>query len=470
MDESEKNLLDNIKYLDTSQLFKKDNYIEISINDILIPAYITNEKENKKFEIYYQNSENKLEISYHYLILYGENEYAEQYKLRKYPINLNFRKFDITNVINYINKALAKYNIILNSKNNNNYNSNSFNLFEKDNNSSISTTSSNNLNNNNSSSNNFKNSEQKGKLIDINGYYIYQFLEGFILDSFSVCIENLKMNNFNINDKNLLILILDIIIYLADFVKLNLDKYKSAYYNRKLLIVSKMHSILVNFDSLIYNLTPNFDIIYNSNLDLNKKLAEIANLVYEIILSSKYKNQIPLQCLIIFIKLICQGQVKECIENYNKKEIYDILNDHMKNLDKNELIYYKKDSSMKEICNNLVSNLFDNKIESFIDETYYSYLLSCLKFNNLEKKMNALTDINNIINEFQDKKKVDINFKNFIEKNNILEIFFEESTHDEVIKRSINLFTYLAKYNCLSDNIIEKIIQKQSNNDIMKKI
>ena len=226
MDESEKNLLDNIKYLDTSQLFKKDNYIEISINDILIPAYIINEKENKKFEIYYQNSENKVEISYHYLILYGENEYAEQYKLRKYPINLNFRKFDISNVINYINKAIAKYNIILNSKNNNNYNSNSFNLFEKDNNSSISTTSSNNLNNNNNSSNNFKNSEQKGKLIDINGYYIYQFLEGFILDSFSVCIENLKMNNFNINDKNLLILILDIIIYLADFVKLNLDKYK----------------------------------------------------------------------------------------------------------------------------------------------------------------------------------------------------------------------------------------------------
>ena len=465
MDESEKKLLENIKNIDTSQLFKKNTYVNIPINDIFIPAYIINEKENKKFEVYIQNSENRQDIPSNYFVLFGEKECAEQFKLRQYPINLFFRKYEISDLLNYINKALAKFNIVLNSKNNNNSNCNSNNSFEKDNNSSMSTSSSNNFqnNNNNSSSNNTK-------IIDFNGYYIYQFLEGFILDFFSLCIENFKTNNFNINDKNLLIYILDIIIYLAGIVKLNLDKYKSAYYNRKLLIVSQIHSILISFDSLIYNLTPNFDIIYNSELDLKKKLADIANLVYEIILSSKNNNQIPLQCLIIFIKLICLGQVKDCIENYNKKEIYDIFNDHMKNLDKNELIYYKKDSSMKEICNNLVNELFDKKIESYIDETYYSYLLSCLKFNNLEKKMNALNDINNIINEIQDKKKVDNNFKDFIEKNNILEIFFEESTHDEVIKRSINIFTYLARYDCLSDNIIEKIIQRQSNNEIMKKI
>ena len=333
MDESEKKLLENIKNLDTSQLFKKNTYVNIPINDIFIPAYIINEKENKKFEVYIQNSENRQDIPSNYFVLFGEKECAEQFKLRQYPINLFFRKYEISDLLNYINKALAKFNIVLNSKNNNNSNCNSNNSFEKDNNSSMSTSSSNNFqnNNNNSSSNNTK-------IIDFNGYYIYQFLEGFILDFFSLCIENFKTNNFNINDKNLLIYILDIIIYLAGIVKLNLDKYKSAYYNRKLLIVSQIHSILISFDSLIYNLTPNFDIIYNSELDLKKKLADIANLVYEIILSSKNNNQIPLQCLIIFIKLICLGQVKDCIENYNKKEIYDIFNDHMKNLDKNEII------------------------------------------------------------------------------------------------------------------------------------
>ena len=56
----------------------------------------------------------------------------------------------------------------------------------------------------------------------------------------------------------------------------------SIYYNRKLLIVSQIHSILISFDSLIYNLTPNFDIIYNSELDLKKKLAEFDKLNNEL--------------------------------------------------------------------------------------------------------------------------------------------------------------------------------------------
>jgi hypothetical protein len=198
--------------------------------------------------------------------------------------------------------------------------------------------------------------------------------------------NNIHLNNFNINDLNLLTIILDTIIYLSNIVKSNLDKYKSAFYNRRLFIVSQGHALLISFNILIKNLTPKYHFIYNSNLVFEKKLVLIAKSIYEIILASKNKWQIPLQSLIIFIKFITCEQVKECIENYDKKEIYEILNGHMKNLDKNELIYYKRDSGIREICNELISNLFDNNMDSYMNETYYSYLLSCLKCNNLEKK------------------------------------------------------------------------------------
>ena len=50
----------------------------------------------------------------------------------------------------------------------------------------------------------------------------------------------------------------------------------------------------------------------------------------------------------------------------------------------------------------------------------------------IRKKINALNNINDII--LNEDKFDEFFFKFFIEKNKILEIFFEESTHDEVIK------------------------------------
>ena len=464
MEESDKILLDNLKNYDLTRLFKKNQYCEIIINDsYLIQGYIINEKDNQKFDVCIPNNGN-LEVSINSLSLFGDNKniYKEDVKMRKLPINYYINRLDISELINRINIYLTRCNFILNSKNNNINN----NPSEKDNNSSTSTISSINSQNNN---NNFyykRVNDKNGNNIDVTGYFTYQLLEGFLLDCLSLIKD--KLSNNQKYNSNLFILILDIVIYCAEIVKSNLNKYKVAYYNKKLLIVNQISAILISFDSLIYNLTPIYS--YNINSILENKMSKIVNLVYQIILASKNKNLIPLQSLIIFIKLICYEKVKDNIENYDKKEIYEILNEHMRNLDKNELLFFKKDSSIREICNKLVSNLFDNNMETYIDETYYSYLLSCLKCNNLEKKMNALNDISNIINEFQDNKKIDIRFKDFIDKNNILDIFFEDSIHDEIIKRSINLFTYFAKYNCLSDNIIEKIIQRQSNNDLMKKI
>ena len=45
-----------------------------------------------------------------------------------------------------------------------------------------------------------------------------------------------------------------------------------------------------------------------------------------------------------------------------------------------------------------------------INESYFCYLLSCLKCKNLEKKMNALNDISDFINELPLSNKIDCNF------------------------------------------------------------
>ena len=457
MEESEKNLSENVKNLDVLSLFKKNFYAEISINEQVIPVFIISEKENHRYEVFYQDQ--RIDVRLQIMNIFGENDYSEKIKQREIPINYNFFHEDTSNIYNILNSYLVRSNINIYSKSNTN---------DHD----IDSTT------NPSSSNNNKIFDKNGKKIDVTGYIAYQTIAGFLLDFFAIVMYKLEnnfhlncINSFNLIDKNLLILILDTIIYLSNIVKSNLDKYKAAFYNRRLLIVSQTYAILLSFDSLIQNLTPKYHIIYNSNLDSQKRLEEITKLIYEILLSSKNKWQIPLQSLIIFIKFISSELVKDFIENYDKKEIYEILNGHMKNLDKNELIYYKKDLGIRDICNELISNLFDNNMDTYINETYYSYLLSCLKCNNLEKKMNALNDINNIINDFQNDKKINFGFKNFIENNNIIEMFFEESTHDEVIKRSINIFAYLARYNCLNKNIIEKIIERlNKNNDLMKKI
>ena len=461
MEESEKELLELLKNFDKTKLFKKQSYVEILINDKFVLAFIANEVNNQKLDLYIPNCYFKADVST--LNFFGENDYSEDIKIRKSPINFELNRLEVSEIINNIKKELNNFNITLNSKPNISLSSDKTN----NNRTGLSFSLENNLNIDEKEN---EIPDKKGKLINVTGYLLYQFLEGYILDSLSVFTEALERKVWEKDHLILFSLILDIIIYMGRIVKENINKYKVAYYNRKFMIVNPIYAILISYDSLIINLTPKYGYNYNSHDYLDRKLSEIANSVYQIILESKKKKLIPLHSLIIFIKLLCFQGLKDRIDNYDHQEVYQILNDHMRNLDKNELIYIKKDSYIRQTCQELVSNLFNTNMETYIHETYYSYLLSCLKCNNLEKKMNALNEISDIINKFDEKRKINSVFKDFIEKNNILDIFFEDSIHDEVIKRSFHLFKYLAKYNCLNDNLIEKIIQRQTNNDLMKKL
>ena len=84
--------------------------------------------------------------------------------------------------------------------------------------------------------------------------------------------------------------------------------------------------------------------------------------------------------------------------------------------------------------------------------------------------MNALNDINDIIENISRMDKFDQNFFDFfVKKNKILDIFFEESIHEELLKRANIIFKYLASFNKLSDEILEKLIKEQKK-DEMKNI
>ena len=457
MDENEKKLFEKLKNLDITKLFMPKTYVDLEFKD-LYPSYITSIDSEGKYSLYLPNKESNIFAPKNMLRFYGENDHFENNKLKTLIINPDLFNCETTDVIKFINEKLKSLNITL---------PDDINDLENEKNKGTNPSFSSNEN-----ANKYHINDETGHTIDITGYLTFQFLEGILNDCLTIIRYNLKSNHsLNFIEKELLSLIIDIILYCADVVNSNQKYYKSAYYNRKLLIISQIHAILVSFDSLISNLTPFYKYISNTYVDLNKKLSKVINLVYQIVLSSKKTNSIPLQSLIIFIKLITFQMSKGGIEKFNKEEVYLILKDHMKNLDKNELIVFKSDSSIKEICNNLINNLFNYNIDSYMNEIYFSYLFSCLNCDNLEKKINALNEINEMINnEYYKRNKINMEFKEFIDNNNILDIFFDDNTHEEIIKRAGDLFKYLAKFNCLNDNIIEKLIEKQKTNKIMKNI
>ena len=465
MDESEKEILEKLKNFDCKKLIQKDTYIEIQVKDNIYQGYVLGLNQNGKFECYVNNK--KFDITPDYLYSYYENDYPEKTKLRNNTINLDLLNTSIEMIIHSIEEKLKSFNLrqflIKNNKNNIGKKGNSNTSL-----SSISTQGSNKIIMNIKN----KSSDKNGKeVIDISGYRILQFLCGDLLDCLAIINMNLLNGHLDNYLSSLFVLILDVIKDMGEIVKLNLKKYKIAYFNRKLLISNQLHAILICFDSFIINMKEKYKYNFSKIKEIDLRLTEIANIVYNIVLLSKEKSYIPLPSLITFIHLFVFPNVKERIQNYDKREIYSSLNHHLKNLNENE-IKYKKNSEIKDLCSYFISSLYEKDMDLLIKQTYYYYIISCLKCKNLEKKLNALNDISEIINESEKKKenKVETKFKEFVESNKILEIIFEESVHDEIIKRSTNLYKYFARYDLLSDNIIEKVIVRQSRNDLMKKL
>ena len=458
MDDSEKEILENLKNFDTKKLLKKDSYVEIQTAEGFKQGFIYDKKEKEKYDIFIQNVKGLHEIPINILNFYYENDYSEESKQRNVVINFDLCNKQPSSIINYINIKLKSFNIKLNS--------NKSNSSKKGNNSNV-----NNVNKIQSTTDN-KIPDKNDKMVDITGYKVHQFFCGYIQDCLAIITMDLMKMHLDEGNANLFVYVLDIIKYMGEVVLSNLKKYKTAYYNRKLLIVSPIHSILVGFDSLIYNMIEKYQFNYESFPDIDMRLKELINLIYKILVSSEGLSAIPLPCLITFMKLIFFRDVKERIieKNFDKKAIFHTFTEHLKNLNENELKYYKRNSDIKDLCEFIVNQIYKRNMTLLINESYFCYLLSCLKCKNLEKKMNALNDISDFINELPLSNKIDCNFQKLIEKNKIFDFFFEESVHDEIIKRYFIIFKYFAKFDVLSDDIISKIIERQENNELMKKL
>ena len=314
--------------------------------------------------------------------------------------------------------------------------------------------------------------DKNGNPVNISGYYTFQLLGGFLIDC-SVLINNNLYPRISLPYfKELFELCLDTIIFIANTVLSNMSKLKTLMSNRKLIIVSQTYAILASFDLVLNNFAEFYQyVLGNKYQEIVEKFNIFANICYNILIESQKNNALPLNLLINLIKFLSEGEVSCKISEYDQNKVYNVFLSHIENLAENELKNIKNNELMKKRCIETVNMIFKKTKMNCISMCYNSYLINCLKCNNLEKKMNALNDINDIIETLNmSREEIDKSFYDFfIEKNKILDIFFEESVHEEILKRANHIFKYLATFNKLDDEILDKLIQGQKN-DAMKNI
>ena len=311
--------------------------------------------------------------------------------------------------------------------------------------------------------------DKNGKIINISGYYTFQVLGGFLIDCFMIIKAELPKLHPAL--KELFELCLDTIIYISNTVKLNLPKLKPLQNNRKLIIVSQMHAILASFEIIINNFQEIFQYKHYYIEEILKKLKTFANICHSILIESQKINALPVKLLMNIIKFVGDENVNCFIDNYDENKVYKAFLSHIENLTENELKNIKSNESMKNRCIYAINMIFGKSKIGYINTCYNSYLVNCLRCNNLEKKMNALNDINEIIeNNSNFEEGIDKKFYEFfIKKNKILDVFFEEGVHEEILKRASIIFKYLASYNKLENDVLDKLIKEQRN-DAMKNI
>ena len=451
MDNSEKEILENLKNFDTKNLLEKETFAEIFYQGNYHQVYIINQLPNDQYKIYI-NPSTSGDAPANIFSFFGESFIQKEILFRRSYLNPNFDDLESSprKIKFLLNKKLSTFNIKLNqnkkpnqNKKNNTYNTNT----EKE----------------------YFIEDKNGKKINITGYKLYQFLAGDLLDALLLVKKLLETGSIGGEYQELFVLILDIIRYIISEAKNNLNHFKNAYYNRKLLITSKIHAILVCFDIIIFNIEDIFKYNYSKVPELEIEFMQIAENVYELISSIDDKCLVPWPYMYTLLGFIIFDGVRRRIQNYKKSDIFNKFLVILENLSEIEIKNIRKNSDMKELCKNLVERLFEkDSLETLANKAFYSFLRSCLKSQNLENKMNALNDISEIIITFRNVTQQK-EFRKFVSENNILDIIFTEGIHDEIIKRSFNLFVYYAQNGFLEDKIIEKILERQDNK-LMKKL
>ena len=107
-------------------------------------------------------------------------------------------------------------------------------------------------------------------------------------------------------------------------------------------------------------------------------------------LKIKDKNCVPWPCFVILLEVIVNEEFRKRSRNYKNNDVLNKFIIELENLNEAEIKYIRKNQNMFDICKNVIRVLCGTTQTQLIDQSYYTYLLSCLKCNNLETKMNAL--------------------------------------------------------------------------------
>ena len=444
MENYEKNLIEKIKSIKLQNLFKKGTYVDYFTNNFYCQGIIKDINQNKKYDVIYIFKDNqhkrKSDVPLSSLSIIGENAInIDGSSIRKKCLNTDIYQSETKELIELLNQKIQELNI--------------------------------NLETNEISVKENENKDDKENNNNYTGFDLYQFLAGTLIDVL-VCIreeiepgEKLKKSI-----STLIIICLNIVVFILEQIKSNLSKLKFFYNNRKSLIFENIYAIIGSFELIIQNM----QFIFEDNFISKEKISElkdkIINQCYELILTNTENYYIPLPTLVHLISYITyNNSTIKSISKFQQPKVYQIFLKTIENFSEFDIKNIKKLSFIKTYAYFVIKKLFsknkDNN-ERLVNECCFSAILIFLKCNFLEKKISALNCINDILvdkDEFDD-----FFFQFFIVKNKILDIFFEESTHDEVIKRFNDLFKYLAKNDKLENDVIDKLIMVENKKELYK--
>ena len=443
MENDEKSILEKIKSIELNKLFVKGTYVDIYINKCWCEGIIKEINENKYDIIYLfkdRQLKRKQDIKLSSLSIIGENTNSVENLIRAKCLNNDIFQMEKKELIEFFMQKIQELNINLDT----------YEIVDKE-----------NENNKEKEDNNYK------------GFNLHQFLSGTFIDI--LIFIRMEVEENKIIKKNLgklILLSLDIFILILKQIKSKLSKIKFFINNKRSLLFDNIYSIFASFQTILSNIKFIFNEDFNSTEAITEKKNIIINECYQLILNNTDNNYyIPIQILVILISFITMNNsTKKSIIKFQQPKIYQTYLKTIENFSETDIKNIKKLSKIKEYSSIIVKGLFSENKENntrLINECYFNLILICLKCNILEKKISAMNSINDILLEDDNNEYF---YQFFIIKNKILDIFFEESIHDEVIKRSNNLFEYLAKHDKLEENIINRLIDYQNKKEFYKNI
>ena len=309
----------------------------------------------------------------------------------------------------------------------------------------------------------------KNKNSEITPYQITQFLNGDLID---IILRIGSCDFQRENNKKVLSNIIDILLnffnYVIKITLNNIEKIKIIINNpqyRKFIYIDKSFSIINSFDILFGSINNLVEVIDEKNIKQMDLIKQITNNSYLILIKclNDKKYDIPLY----FFDIICNTYNEWFVEKIDSFDINNIINAYSEsilNLSENELKNIKRPMTVININKRLINCLIDdrNKQEKVYDELNFIYIYRCLNSQILEKKINSVNLINELISSRGKNEFFNERFVNYlIKEKNILSILLGESVHDEVLKRTNIIFHYLATFNQIPDSIMKQLIDNK---------